>query len=159
MTKRKDPGLGFIFVTLILMIMGVGIIIPVLPSLVTKFEGNNTAAGTHWYGIIISSYSIMQFVAAPILGSLSDRFGRRRVILVALAGSAIDYLIMGFAPSLGWLFLARVISGATAGALATCNAYIADVTTPEKRAARFWASGSGFRNRVCPRPCARRFFG
>ncbi len=86
----------------------------------------------------------MQFTAAPILGSLSDRFGRRKIILLALAGSAIDYVIMGWAPTLAWLFVARIISGMTAGALAACNAYIADVTPPEKRAQGFGLVGAAF---------------
>jgi DHA1 family tetracycline resistance protein-like MFS transporter len=84
----------------------------------------------------------MQFIASPILGSLSDRFGRRKVILVALVGTAVDYTIMGWAPTLGWLFVGRTISGITAGALATCNAYVADVTPPEKRAQGYGLVGA-----------------
>ncbi|HEY1848725.1 MAG TPA: MFS transporter, partial [Opitutaceae bacterium] len=138
----RKPAIGFVFVTLCLMMIGYGIIIPVLPVLVTRFEGGEVANGSRYYGILMGSYAAAQFVAAPILGSLSDRFGRRRVLLIALAGSACDYVIMGLAPSMAWLFVARLISGATAGALATCNAYIADVTPPERRAQGFGMVGA-----------------
>ncbi|HEY1792868.1 MAG TPA: TCR/Tet family MFS transporter [Opitutaceae bacterium] len=144
MAKPREPAVGFIFVTLCLMMMGAGIIIPLLPQLVTTFEGGDVAQGSRYYGLLMSCFAAAQFVAAPILGSLSDRFGRRRVLLIALAGSAIDYVIMGLAPSMGWLFVARLISGATAGALATCNAYIADVTPPERRAQAFGFIGAAF---------------
>jgi MFS transporter, DHA1 family, tetracycline resistance protein len=140
----RKPALGFIFVTLVLLVLGFGIIIPVLPNLVKQFNGGSVAEGSSSYGWLVGVYAVMQFVASPVLGSLSDRFGRRKVILVALAGSAIDYVIMGLAPSLAWLFLARVISGMTAGSLATCNAYIADVTPPEKRAQGYGLVGAAF---------------
>jgi DHA1 family tetracycline resistance protein-like MFS transporter len=138
----RKPSLGFIFITLVLLVLGFGIIIPVLPGLVTQFEGGNIAQGSNYYGTLVGVFACMQFIASPILGSLSDRFGRRKVILIALAGSAIDYVVMGFAPTMAWMFVARVISGATAGALATCNAYIADVTPPEKRAQGFGIVGA-----------------
>lgn len=143
-SKTRKPALGFIFVTLVLLVVGFGIIIPVLPGLIVGFRGGSYSEGSSAYGWLVSVYAIMQFIASPILGSLSDRFGRRKIILVALFGSAIDYVIMGLAPTLGWLFVARVISGATAGALATCNAYIADVTPPEKRAQGFGIVGAAF---------------
>jgi MFS transporter, DHA1 family, tetracycline resistance protein len=142
-TERK-PALGFIFITLVLLVLGFGIIIPVLPNLVKQFNGGNVAQGSSSYGWLVGVYAVMQFVASPVLGSISDRFGRRKVILVALAGTAIDYVIMGFAPSLAWLFVARMISGMTAGTLATCNAYIADVTPPEKRAQGYGLVGAAF---------------
>jgi DHA1 family tetracycline resistance protein-like MFS transporter len=141
--KRK-PALGFIFITLVLLVLGFGIIIPILPRLIVQFQGGSYAAGSNSYGLLVSVFAVMQFIASPILGSLSDRFGRRTIILLALAGSAIDYVIMGFAPNLAWLFVARIISGMTAGALATCNAYIADVTPPEKRAQAFGLVGAAF---------------
>jgi DHA1 family tetracycline resistance protein-like MFS transporter len=140
----RKPALGFIFITLVLLMVGVGIIIPVLPGLVTQFKGGSVAEGSGSYGWLVGVFAAMQFVASPILGSLSDRFGRRKVILVALAGSAIDYVIMGFAPTLAWLFVARMISGATAGSLAACNAYVADVTPPEKRAQGYGLVGAAF---------------
>ncbi len=140
----RDPAVGFIFVTLVLLVLGFGIIIPVLPGLITKFEGGNVAQGSHSYGLLVGVFALMQFIVSPILGALSDQFGRRKVILIALAGSAIDYVIMGLAPNLGWLFVARIISGMTAGALATCNAYVADVTPPNKRAQAFGLMGAAF---------------
>jgi DHA1 family tetracycline resistance protein-like MFS transporter len=140
----RKPALGFIFVTLVMLVLGYGIIIPVLPGLVTKFEGGSIAEGSSYYGTLVGVFACMQFVSSPILGSLSDRFGRRTVILIALAGSAIDYVVMGLAPNMAWMFVARIISGATAGALATCNAYIADVTPPEKRAQGFGLVGAAF---------------
>jgi DHA1 family tetracycline resistance protein-like MFS transporter len=142
--KQRRPAVGFIFITLVLFVLGFGIIIPVLPPLVAKFNGGSYAEGSGEYGVLVAVYAAMQFVFAPILGSLSDRYGRRKVLLITLAGSAVDYVIMGFAPTLAWLFVARMISGATAGALATCNAYIADVTPPEKRAQAFGLLGLAF---------------
>jgi len=141
---QRKPALGFIFVTLVFLVLGFGIIIPVLPGLVTQFEGGSVAEGSNYYGLLVGVFAVMQFIASPILGSLSDRFGRRRIILVALAGTAIDYVIMGVAPNIGWMFVGRMISGATAGALATCNAYVADVTTPEKRSQGYGLVGAAF---------------
>lgn len=140
----RAPALGFIFVTLVLLVLGFGIIIPVLPGLVTEFKGGSVAEGSHAYGWLIGIFALMQFIGSPILGALSDRFGRRKVILLALAGSTIDNLVMGLAPSLGWLFVGRMIAGLTAGVIATANAYIADVTPPEKRAQGFGLVGAAF---------------
>ena len=140
----RAPALGFIFVTLVLLVLGFGIIIPVLPGLVTQFEGGSVAEGSHAYGWLIGVFALMQFIGSPILGALSDRYGRRKVLLIALAGSAIDNVVMGLAPSLGWLFVGRVIAGLTAGVLATANAYIADITPPEKRAQGFGIVGAAF---------------
>lgn len=143
-SSARKPAVGFIFVTLVLLMVGVGIIIPVLPGLITQFEGGSVAEGSQSYGWLVGVFAAMQFIAAPILGSLSDRYGRRRVILIALTGSAIDYVVLGFAPNMTWLFVARMISGATAGSLAACNAYIADVTPPEKRAQAYGMVGAAF---------------
>ena len=134
----------FIFVTLVLAIVGFGLLIPVLPKLIVQFQGGDMANGSYAYGWVISVYALMQFIGAPILGSLSDRFGRRRIILIATAGSAIDYVIMANAPTLAWLFVARTIAGFTAGVMSTANAYIADVTPPEKRAQSFGLLGAAF---------------
>ncbi|MDI1336725.1 MAG: TCR/Tet family MFS transporter [Lacunisphaera sp.] len=142
--SARKPAVSFIFVTLVLSVVGFGLLIPVLPSLVKEFRGGDVSAGSHAYGWIISTYALMQFIGAPIMGSLSDRFGRRRIILIATAGSAIDYVIMANAPDLTWLFAARVIAGFTAGVLSTANAYIADVTPPEKRAQSFGLMGAAF---------------
>src|SRR5208283_3643378 len=107
--SERKPALGFIFVTLVLLMLGVGIIIPVLPGLITQFKGGSVAEGSESYGWLVGAFATMQFVAAPVLGSLSDRYGRRKVILLALTGSAIDYVVMGLAPTLAWLFVARMI--------------------------------------------------
>ncbi len=143
-SAERKPAVLFIFVTLALAIMGFGLLIPVLPKLIVEFRGGDTTSGAHTYGVIFVIYALMQFIGSPFLGSLSDRFGRRRIILIATAGSAIDYVIMACAPSLGWLFVARIIAGFTAGVYATANAYIVDVTPPEKRAGAFGMLGGAF---------------
>jgi len=140
----RKPATGFIFVTLVLSIVGFGLLIPVMPRLIKQFQGGDFTTGSYALGWIVSIYALMQFVCSPILGSLSDRFGRRSIILIATAGSAIDYVIMAWAPSLAWFFVARIIAGSTAGVLATANAYIADVTPPEKRAQSFGLMGAAF---------------
>ncbi|MBI2511452.1 MAG: TCR/Tet family MFS transporter [Opitutae bacterium] len=143
-TPARTPALSFIFVTMVLAIMGMGLLIPVLPKLIVEMQGGNETAGAHAYGVIVMVYALMQFIGSPVLGSLSDRFGRRRIILIATAGSAIDYVIMANAPTLSWLVVARVIAGLTAGIMATANAYIVDVTPPEKRAGAFGLLGAAF---------------
>ena len=140
----RQPAVGFIFITVVLSILGFGLMIPVLPELVKEFKGGNVSAGSHTYGVLVGVYALLQFIGAPILGSLSDRFGRRRVILISVAGASIDYVIMALAPSLAWLFFARCISGFTAGIFATANAYVADVTPPEKRAQSYGMIGAAF---------------
>jgi DHA1 family tetracycline resistance protein-like MFS transporter len=157
--SARQPGVGFIFITLVLSIVGFGLLIPVLPKLIKEFQGGDFTTGSYSFGWIVSIYALMQFICSPILGSLSDRFGRRRIILIATAGSAIDYVVMASAvgltqffnhafsshiPTLTWFFVARIIAGATAGVLATANAYIADVTPPEKRAQSFGLLGAAF---------------
>ena len=141
---RREPAVRFIFVSLVLIVLGWGIIAPVLPGLVMELEGGDTSSGAHLYGWVVGVFSAMQFMAAPLLGVLSDRFGRRRVLLVALGGSAIDYLLLAWAPTLVWVFVARVIAGLLAGGISTCNAYVADVTPPERRAQGFGLLGAAF---------------
>src|ERR1044071_9170957 len=128
---------AFIFITVLLDMLALGIIIPVLPGLVVGFMGGDTAGGAEVLGLFGTAWALMQFLFAPVLGALSDRYGRRPVVLISCLGLALDYILMALAPSLGWLFLGRVISGITAASFATGFAYIADVTPPEKRAARF----------------------
>ena len=143
MTPRK-PALSFIFITLALDILGIGLIIPILPRLIESFESGNVAAASKTVGLLAALYSLMQFLCAPLLGSLSDRFGRRPVILSSLLGSGLDYFLLAFAPSLGWFFIGRIISGITGANFAAASAYIADVSPPEKRAANFGLIGAAF---------------
>jgi DHA1 family tetracycline resistance protein-like MFS transporter len=141
---RPKPAIIFIFVTLFLDIFGIGVIVPVLPKLVEQLQSGNIRAAAHSVGLLGALYAMMQFVFSPILGALSDRFGRRTVILSSLFGSGIDYLILAWAPTIGWLYLARIISGITAANFTAASAYIADVTPPEKRAAGFGMIGAAF---------------
>ncbi len=143
MTPRK-PALGFIFFTLALDILGIGLIIPILPNLVQKFQGGNVPAALTTVGLLFMLYSLMQFLFAPLLGSLSDRFGRRPVILASLLGSGLDYFLLAFAPNLGWFFVGRIIAGMTGANFGAATAYIADVSPPEKRAANFGLIGAAF---------------
>lgn len=139
----RKPAIGFIFVTLVLDILGIGLIIPILPKLVENFSGGVAEASTN-VGLLASLYSLMQFIFAPILGSLSDRFGRRPVILASLLGSGLDYFLLAFAPNLTWFFAGRIIAGVTGANFAAATAYIADISPPEKRAANFGMIGAAF---------------
>jgi DHA1 family tetracycline resistance protein-like MFS transporter len=136
--------LAFIFVTVLIDAMGLGIIIPVFPKLLTTLahEGLHDAARTGAY--LSFAYAGMQFLFAPVLGNLSDRFGRRPVLIISLVGICVDYLIMGLSPTLGWLFLGRILSGMAGASYSTAGAYIADVTSREKRAQSFGLIGAGF---------------
>jgi len=134
----------FIFVSAIACAISIGIMVPVLPNLLKQFNGGDTANAADWGVIFNVCGGLMSFVAGPILGLLSDRFGRRPVLLVSLSGLGLDFLFMAFAPSLGWLFVGRLISGATSGVFSTANAYVADVTLPEKRARAFGWMGAAF---------------
>jgi DHA1 family tetracycline resistance protein-like MFS transporter len=134
----------FILITVFIDVLGIGIIIPILPELIREFVGGASAAAGRWYGIIAATYATTQFFFAPVLGSLSDRFGRRPVILLSLFGLGVDYLIQGFAPSIGWLFLGRVIAGVMGASFTTANAYIADVSGPADRARNFGLIGVAF---------------
>lgn len=122
--------------------LALGIIIPVLPPLIVAFRGGDTASAATIYGLFGTVWAAMQFVFSPVLGSLSDRFGRRTVILLSNLGLGLDYLLMAMAPTLGWLFAGRVISGITSSSFAAASAYIADVTPPEQRAAKFGMLGA-----------------
>jgi DHA1 family tetracycline resistance protein-like MFS transporter len=141
---RPKPAIIFIFITLFLDIFGIGVIIPVLPKLVEQLQGGNLEAAAHSVGWLGALYALMQFIFSPVLGSLSDRFGRRPVILASLFGSGIDYLVLAWAPNMAWLYFARIVSGITAANISAASAYIADVTPPEKRAAGFGMIGAAF---------------
>lgn len=136
--------MAFILVTLVIDILGIGLIIPVLPELVKQFVGGDTALAGRYVGVIGASYALMQFFFAPLLGALSDRFGRRPILLISLFGLGIDYVIQGLAPTIGWLFAGRLIAGLLGANFATANAYIADVSTPENRARNYGMIGMMF---------------
>jgi DHA1 family tetracycline resistance protein-like MFS transporter len=141
---RRRAALVFIFITIVIDMLSFGIIIPVLPKLIVSFSGGDIQQASIMSGILATCWAFMQFAASPILGVLSDRFGRRPVILISNFGLAVDYVIMALAPSLGWLFVGRIASGATAANMVTAGAYIADVTPIDKRAAGFGIIGAAF---------------
>lgn len=134
----------FIFVTVMLDMLSLGMIAPVLPKLVAGFVGGDMSRAAEMFGIFGTVWAVMQFFSSPVLGVLSDRFGRRPVIVLSNLGLGFDYVVMALAPTLGWLFLGRAISGVTAGSLTTAGAYIADVTPPDKRAAGFGMLSAAF---------------
>src|SRR6266436_6446055 len=141
---HRRAAFAFVFVTVLLDMLAIGIIIPVLPKLVVDFVGGDPAEGARIYGLFGTVWALMQFVFSPVQGALSDRFGRRPVILISNFGLGLDYIVMALAPSLNWLFVGRVISGITAASISTSYAYVADVTPPEARAARFGLLGAAF---------------
>jgi len=142
--KARGAALVFIFITVVVDVLALGIIIPVLPKLVEGFLGGDTARAAEIFGLFGTVWALMQFIFSPVLGALSDRFGRRPVILISCFGLGLDYIFMALAPTLWWLFAGRVISGITAASYPTAGAYIADVTPPEKRAAGFGMIGAAW---------------
>jgi len=134
----------FIFLTVLMDVLALGVIIPVLPKLVESFVGGDTPKAAHLYGLFGTVWALMQFICSPFLGVLSDRFGRRPVILLSCFGLGVDYFAMALAPTLAWLFVGRIVSGVTAASIGAAGAYIADVTPPEKRAARFGMLGAAW---------------
>lgn len=144
MSKRLTPSLGFIFATLLLDVIGLGIIIPVMPALIQELTGESVEAASSYGGWLLFAFAFMQFLFSPILGGLSDQFGRRPVLLISLLGFALDYLLLSFAPNLTWLFVGRLIAGVMGASFTTGTAYIADISTPEKRAQNFGMVGAAF---------------
>jgi DHA1 family tetracycline resistance protein-like MFS transporter len=141
---RRRAALAFIFVTIVLDMFALGMIIPVLPHLIEDFLGGDTAGAARVYGVFGTVWALMQFLSMPVVGALSDRYGRRRVVLLSNLGLGLDYVLMALAPNLWWLFVGRVISGMTAASVSTGMAYIADVTPPEKRSTAFGKVGVAF---------------
>jgi len=148
MTTPRHPALTFIFITIMLDMLAMSLVIPVLPRLVLGFMQGDTASASRIIGIFGTAWALMQFVFSPIMGGLSDRFGRRRVILISCFGLGFDFILMALAPGIGLLFIGRIISGITGASISTAQAYIADISAPEKRAANFGlmsvAFGLGF---------------
>lgn len=136
--------MGFIFAVLVIDSLGFGLIAPILPDLVEQLTHTPASHAALWVGVLSMTFAATQFFAAPVLGQLSDQFGRRRLILISLAGSAANYLLLAFAPTIFWLFVGRLIAGATAGNVSAASAYIADITPPEHRARRFGMIGAAF---------------
>ena len=144
MASSRKAALGFIFVTLLIDVTGFGIIIPVMPKLISELIHGNLSQASAIGGWLTFAYAIMQFLFAPVLGNLSDRFGRRPVLLFSLLGFGADYIFLAFAPSIGWLFVGRTIAGITGASFTTASAYIADISTPENRAQNFGMIGAAF---------------
>lgn len=144
MAEKRNGALIFIFITLLIDVTGIGIIIPVFPKLITELIKGDLSQASLYGGWLTFAYSVMQFVFSPILGGLSDQYGRRPVLLLSLFGFGIDYIFLGFAPSIGWLFLGRVLAGIMGASFTTAGAYIADVSPPEKRAQNFGLIGAAF---------------
>src|SRR5881275_2234887 len=142
--KARKAAVVFIFITVMLDMLALGLIAPVLPKLILTFLGGNATSAATWLGIFGTVFALMQFFFSPVLGVLSDRFGRRPVILLSNLGLGLDYIVMALSPTIGWLFLGRVISGITASSIPTAMAYIADVTPKEKRAGAFGMIGLAF---------------
>jgi DHA1 family tetracycline resistance protein-like MFS transporter len=140
----KRPAIGFIFATALIDITGLGIIIPIMPSLIRDLTGGTVSEAAQIGGILYGCYAVMQFFCAPIIGGLSDKYGRRPVLLASLFGFGVDYLFLAFAPTLGWLFVGRTIAGIMGASFTSANAYIADISTPENRAQNFGMMGAAF---------------
>lgn len=143
MDKTKRP-LFFIFLTILIDCIGIGIIIPTLPALIQSLSGENISMAASYGGWLNFSYAIMSFVFSPVLGGLSDRFGRRPVLLISLLGLGLDYIFLAFAPTLFWLFVGRIIAGICGASFTTASAYIADMSSAENKAKNFGMIGAAF---------------
>lgn len=144
MVKNKNAALGFIFITVLVDVIGLGIIIPIVPQLIRKLTGLGISEAAQYGGWLLFSFAIMQFLFSSILGGLSDRFGRRPILLLSLFGLGLDYILQAFAPTIAWLFIGRIIAGIMGASFTTATAYIADISTPEKRAQNFGLIGAAF---------------
>lgn len=144
MVNNRSAGVFFILVTILFDCIGFGIIIPIMPDLIQELTGSSLSKASEYGGIMLTVYSLMMFVCSPILGSLSDKVGRRPVLLLSLFGMAIDYFFLSFAHTITLLFIGRIIAGMCGASITTASAYIADVSTPEKRAQNFGLIGAAF---------------
>jgi MFS transporter, DHA1 family, tetracycline resistance protein len=142
--KKNNNAIIFILITILIDVIGIGIIIPIIPSLIQELTGGSNSQAS-FYGLwLVFAYSIMQFLFSPVIGGLSDQYGRRPVLLFSMFGFGIDYIFLALAPSISWLFVGRIIAGITGASFTTANAYIADVTEPDKRAQAFGLVGAAF---------------
>lgn len=141
---RRAAAFGFIFATALMNAISFGIMIPILPNLIKQFVGGDTASASEWNVLFATTWGAMQFLCGPVLGMLSDRFGRRPVMLISIFGLFADFMFMAFAPTLAWLYAGRILNGLTASSFSTANAYVADITPPDRRARDFGILGSAF---------------
>jgi MFS transporter, DHA1 family, tetracycline resistance protein len=144
MGNQKNAATIFIFITVLIDVIGIGIIIPVLPGLISGLKHCTNSEAAIYGGWLLFAYAIMSFLFAPVMGNLSDRYGRRPVLLLSLLGLALDYVLMAVAPTLGWLFLGRIIAGIMGSSYTVASAYIADVSTPEDRSKNYGMIGAAF---------------
>jgi DHA1 family tetracycline resistance protein-like MFS transporter len=144
MAKSTKAAIGFIFITLLIDVTGFGLIIPVFPKLIEQLIHGGISEASKYGGWLTFAYAFMQFLFAPVLGNLSDKYGRRPVLLFSLTGFGIDYILLSIAPTIGWLFLGRIIAGITGASFTTATAYIADISTDENRAQNFGMIGAAF---------------
>ncbi len=142
--SKKQAAIGFIFITMLIDVTGWGIIIPVIPKLIKELINGDISEAAKYGGWLTFAYAITQFIFAPIIGNLSDKFGRRPIILISLFAFSLDYLLLAFAPSIAWLFVGRILAGVTGASITTASAYIADVSTSENRTKNFGMIGAAF---------------
>lgn len=158
-SNKKQAAIGFIFITMLIDITGWGIIIPVIPKLIKELIHGDVSEAAKYGGWLTFAYAITQFMFAPLIGNLSDKFGRRPIILISLFAFSLDYILLAFAPTITWLFIGRIIAGLTGASISTASAYIADVSTPENRAKNFGMIGVAFWTRIYNWTCNWRSFG
>jgi DHA1 family tetracycline resistance protein-like MFS transporter len=144
MPGPRKAAISFIFFTLLLDVIGLGLIIPVFPQLIAELVGGTMSTASQWSGLLTFAYAITQFVFAPVIGNLSDQYGRRPVLLLSLFGFGIDYIFLALAPTIWWLFIGRIIAGVFGASFTTATAYIADISTPETRSKNFGMVGAAF---------------
>ncbi|MBC7615389.1 MAG: TCR/Tet family MFS transporter [Pedobacter sp.] len=144
MTNKRKSGVVFIFITILIDCIGFGIIIPIMPNLIRNLTGGDLSEASRYGGLLLVAYSVMQFISSPVLGSLSDKFGRRPILLISLFGLGVDYIFLAFAPTIIWLFAGRIFAGICGASITTASAYMADVSEPEKRAQNFGLIGAAF---------------
>ena len=144
MKNKANAALGFIFITVLVDVIGLGIIIPIVPKLIENLTGLGINEASKYGGFLVFSFALMQFIFSPILGALSDKYGRRPILLLSLLGLGLDYILHAYAPTIAWLFAGRLIAGIMGASFTTATAYIADISTPEKRSQNFGLIGAAF---------------